>query len=80
MYSSYMADGGHGRDDYTLVLAGRAGGRLKTGRHLAFGEKAPMANLYVELLNLLGVPTTSFGDSHTSRYAGNLNGRLPGLV
>ena len=80
LYTSYMADGGHGRDDYPAVLAGRAGGALKPGQHLAFDKKAPMANLYVELLNLLGVETKSFGDSHTSRFAGNLNGRLPGLV
>lgn len=80
MFSSYMADGGHGRDDYPVVLAGKAGGALKTGRHLAFDKKAPMANLYVELLNLFGIPTASFGDSETSRFAGSLNGRLPGLV
>jgi len=79
LYTSYMADGGHGRDDYPVVLAGQAGGRLKTGRHLAFPQKAPMSNLYVELLNAFGIPTTSFGDSQTSRFAGNLNGRLPGL-
>jgi hypothetical protein len=79
MYTSYMADGGHGRDDYPVVLAGRAGGKLAGGRHLAFG-KAPMANLYVELLNLLGVPTETFGDSATSRFAGSLKSRLPGLV
>lgn len=80
LYTSYMADGGHGRDDYPVVLAGKAGGALKTGRHLAFEKKAPMSNLYVELLNLFGVPTTSFGDSQTSRFAGNLNSRLPGLI
>ncbi|MFT5526359.1 MAG: hypothetical protein ACI9G1_001126 [Pirellulaceae bacterium] len=80
MYSSYMADGGHGRDDYPVVLAGGANTGLKAGRHLSFDKKAPMSNLYVELLNLLGVPTESFGESHTSRFAGDLNGRLPGLV
>jgi len=80
LYTSYMADGGHGRDDYPVVLAGRAGGQLQTGRHLGFEKKAPMANLYVELLNLLGVPTTIFGDSATSRFAGDLNSRLPGLI
>lgn len=80
LYTSYMSDGGHGRDDYPVVLAGKAGGLLKTGRHVAFDKRAPMANLYLELLNLLGVPTEKFGDSHTSRYAGSWEGRLPGLV
>ena len=79
LYTSYMADGGHGRDDYPVVLAGRAGGKLATGRHLPY-VKAPMANLYVELLNLLGVPTTTFGDSATSRFAGSLDSRLPGFI
>lgn len=80
LYTSYMADGGHGRDEYPVVLAGRAGGKLRPGRHLAFDKKAPMSNLYVEMLNVMGIPTESFGDSHTSRFAGSLNGRLPGLV
>jgi hypothetical protein len=80
LYTSYMSDGGHGRDDYPVILAGKAGGRLQTGRHLSFEEKAPMANLYVELLNLLEIPTKSFGDSHVSRFASKLDGRLPGLV
>ncbi len=80
MFTSYMADGGHGRDDYPVVLAGKAGGALKAGRHLEFDKKAPMSNLYVEMLNLFGIPTTSFGDSETSRFSGSLNSRLPGLI
>ena len=80
LYTSYMSDGGHGRDDYPVVLAGKAGGVLKTGRHLVFDKKAPMANLYLELLNLFGIPTTSFGDSQTSRFAGDLYGGLPGFL
>lgn len=75
-----MADGGHGQDNYPVILAGGAGGRLKGGRHLALGGQAPVAKLYVELLNLAGVPTAQFGDSMTSRYAGSLGGRLPGLA
>jgi hypothetical protein len=63
LYTSYMADGGHGRDDYPVVLVGKAGGQLTTGRHLALKAKTPMSNLYVEMLNLMGVPTKSFGDS-----------------
>ena len=27
LFTSYMADGGHGREDYPVVLAGKAGGR-----------------------------------------------------
>jgi hypothetical protein len=80
LYTSYMADGGHGRDEYPAVLAGKAGGRLQPGRHVTMPKMAPMSNLYIEMLNLMEIPTTTFGDSHTSRFAGDLNGRLPGLV
>ena len=79
LYTSYMSDGGHGRVDYPALLAGRAGGTLKTGRQVTFETKAPVANLYVEMLNRVGVPTERFGDSHTSEFAGSFNGRLPGL-
>jgi hypothetical protein len=79
LYTSYMADGGHGRDHYPVLLAGRAGGTLRTGRHLVFPKKAPVANLYVEMLDRMGVPTETFGDSQTSRFAGSYGGRLPGL-
>lgn len=80
LYTSYMADGGHGRDDYPVLLAGKAGGTLKTGRHVSFPKKAPMANLYVEVLNRMGVKVERFGDSHVSRYASSYKGRLPGLT
>jgi hypothetical protein len=78
LYTSYMADGGHGRNDYPVLLAGRAGGTLKTGRHLAYKKETPMANLYVEMLNRMGAKTNAFGVSRTSKHAG-YEGRLPDL-
>ena len=56
LYTSYMADGGHGRDDYPALLVGKAGGTLKTGRQIDFPRKTPVANLYVEMMNRAGVP------------------------
>jgi hypothetical protein len=79
LYTSYMSDGGHGTRDYPVALVGRAGGALRPGRHVAFAPNTPMANLYVETLNLMGVPTKSFGDSHTAEKRSH-DGRLPGLV
>ena len=79
LYTSYMADGGHGREDYPTLIAGRAGGTLKPGRHLAYRDKTPTSNLYVEILNRMGLPTDAFGDSKTSLNA-SYGGRLPGLV
>jgi hypothetical protein len=79
LYTSYMADGGHGRDDYPVCLAGRAGGTLKTGRQVTFKKKTPAANLYAEMLDRMGAKVDSFGDSKTSKHAA-YDGRLPGLA
>ncbi len=79
LYTSYMADGGHGRNDYPVLLAGRAGGSLKTGRQLVYPDQTPVSNLYVEMLNRMGVKTDRFGDSASAEHAA-FGGRLPGLV
>lgn len=79
LYTSYMADGGHGRDDYPALLIGKAGGTLKTGRQISYQNKTPVSNLYLEMLNRMGSKADSFGESKTSKNAA-YNGRLPGLV
>jgi hypothetical protein len=79
LYTSYMADGGHGRSDYPVLLAGRAGGTLKTGRHVRYKDRTPVSNLYVEMMNRMGVKADAFGDSKTSEHAA-YDGRLPDLV
>ena len=79
LYTSYMADGGHGTQDYPAVLVGKAGGTLKPGRHLAFKPKTPVSNLYAEILDRMGKPTTKFGENLTSQHR-QYDGKLPGLV
>ncbi len=79
LYTSYMADGGHGTDDYPVLLAGHGGGTLKPGKHIAYEPGTPVANLYVEMLERMGVKADGFGDSKTSGKS-RYNGRLPGLV
>lgn len=79
LYTSYMANGGHHRHDYPVALFGKAKGTLKPGRHLAFEDRTPMSNLYVEKLERMGDTSGQFGESHTSSHA-RYNGRLPGLV
>lgn len=78
LYTSYMADGGHGTHDYPAMLVGKAGGSLKPGRHLAFQKNTPVSNLYVEMLDRMDVKVDSFGDSRTSKNAA-YNGRLPDI-
>ncbi|HEX8915446.1 MAG TPA: DUF1552 domain-containing protein [Humisphaera sp.] len=79
LYTSYMADGGHGRNDYPALLVGKAGGRLKTGRQVEFQKNTPVSNLYVEMLANMGVRADGFGDSKTSKFQA-YDGRLPGLA
>jgi hypothetical protein len=63
MYGSSMADGDrHNPNDLPILLAGRGGGTVNSGRSIqCTGE--PLANLYLSMLARVGVPTTSFGDS-----------------
>jgi hypothetical protein len=79
LYTSYMADGGHGTHDYPILLAGKAGGTLKTGRQISFPKGTPVSNLYIEMLERMGAKVESFGESHTAKTQ-RFNGRLPGLV
>ncbi|MGE3512789.1 MAG: DUF1552 domain-containing protein [Vicinamibacterales bacterium] len=53
----------HEHSNLPVLLAGRAGGAIKTGRHLAYPENTPMTNLLVSLLDAVGVPAERLGDS-----------------
>jgi hypothetical protein len=79
LYTSYMSNGGHGTSDYPCLLVGNAQGTLKTGRQLSFQKDTPVANLYLEMLDRMGVAADEFGNSRTSSKAA-YDGRLPGLV
>jgi hypothetical protein len=78
LYTSYMANGGHGTHDYPILLAGKAGGSLRPGRHLSYRQNTPVANLYVEMLSRMGPQVTRFGNSRNSANAA-YEGRLPEL-
>jgi hypothetical protein len=52
----------HSRMGAPYVLAGSAGGALRTGRYLSYeGVGLPHNNLLVSILNAMGVPDTTFG-------------------
>jgi hypothetical protein len=71
VYGSGNGDGNrHNHDDLPILLAGRGGGTLTTGRHVRFPRETPLTNLYLSLLNRVGVSVRSVGDS---------TGRLPYL-
>jgi hypothetical protein len=64
LYGCANSDGDrHNHDDLPLVLAGRGGGLLASGRHLKLKESTPLNNLYLTLLDHMGTPTEKLGDS-----------------
>ena len=65
VYGSGLADGNkHTHHDLPVLVAGRGGGALHPGRHVRYPEETPMTNLYLSLLDIMGVRPESVGDSH----------------
>jgi len=70
VYGAGISDGDrHNHDDLPILLAGRGGG-FKTGRHYVYEEHTPMNNLFLSMLDRVGVPMEKLGDS---------TGKLKGL-
>lgn len=65
LYCSSMMTGNHNNDQLPVVVVGRGGGKLKTGRVLDYLGKPnrKMCSLYLSLLEKAGVRLASFGDS-----------------
>jgi hypothetical protein len=71
VYGSGLADGNqHQHHNLPVVLAGRARGAFHPGRHIRHADETPMANLFLSMLDRMGVPVEAWGDS---------TGRLQGL-
>ena len=70
IYGCGISDGNdHLHTNLPILVAGGGAGRLRGGRHLRFSE-TPLANLHLTLLEKLGAPMETLGDS---------TGQLPGL-
>jgi hypothetical protein len=64
VYACAIGDGNrHNHDDLPVVLAGGGGGALRPGRHLKVRPGTPMTNLFVSLLDRMGVEADRVGDS-----------------
>ena len=62
--SGGIADGNaHNHDNLPVLLAGKLGGKFKTGYHYDYKMDSPMANLLVTILDKAGVPIEKMGDS-----------------
>lgn len=71
LFGAGMRDGNaHNPHDLPILLAGRGGGTLATGRHLAYAKDTQLTNLYRSMLVRMGTPVDHFADS---------TGELPGL-
>jgi hypothetical protein len=54
----------HSQRDLPIIVAGGAAGRIAGGRHIKFpGDTTPLTNLYLTMLDKVGVPTEKLGDS-----------------
>ncbi len=71
VYGSGIGDGNrHNHDRLPILFAGKAGGTIKTSRHVKFGREVPLNNLYLSMLDRMNAGVPSLGDS---------TGRLDGL-
>jgi hypothetical protein len=62
LFGSSMSDGNrHDPDNLPILLGGRAGGTIDSGQHLQ--ADVPLCNLYLSMLDRMGIEAESFGDS-----------------
>lgn len=64
VYGAGISDGDrHNHDNLPVLLCGKGGGTLKPGQHLVFERNTPMNNLFLSLLDRMGVHAETLGDS-----------------
>jgi hypothetical protein len=64
VYVSGLSDGNrHAHEDLPVLVVGRGDGSLKPGRHITYKRGTPMTNLYMTLLDRMGVQPEKIGDS-----------------
>ena len=71
VYGSAIADGNaHSHHDLPVLLAGKGGGTIASGRHIVSPKETPLNNLFLSMLDRMDAGVDSLGDS---------TGRLKGL-
>ena len=64
LFGSGIRDGNsHNPHNIPIVLAGKANGQFKTGRHLTFDKDTPLCGLYKGMLKRIGAKVGKFGDA-----------------
>ena len=69
VYGSGIGDGNaHNHDNLPILLAGRGAGTIRSGRHIQYDSGTPLNNLYLSMIERVGVKCDVLGDS-TGRLA-----------
>lgn len=64
LFTSDLRDGNrHSPRNLPILLAGNAGGKIKTGQNIIYEKDTPLANLYMTMLETMNIEEKSFGDS-----------------
>jgi hypothetical protein len=64
LYGSAMSDGNeHLLQTLPVLLLGGGTGQLKGGRHIRYADDTPISNLYLSIMDKLGIQANKFGDS-----------------
>ena len=70
VYGAGLADGNqHTHHDLPTLIAGRAGGAITPGRRIVHRRETPMCNLFLTMMDTMGLRMEHFGDA-----TGHLNG------
>jgi len=69
-FSSEIEDGNtHSHFNMPVLLAGGGRGAFNTGRHVVYDDDEPIADLFISMLDAVGVPVDTFGDTGTGKLA-----------
>ena len=64
VYGSGTGDGNaHTHHDLPTVVAGGGAGQIKGGRHIRYPKETPLNNLFLNVLEMAGLPCENFGDA-----------------
>jgi hypothetical protein len=70
VYGAGLADGNrHSHEDLPTLVAGRGGNYIKPGRRVVYRRETPMSNLFLTMMDRMGVKAEHFGDA-TARLEG----------
>lgn len=70
VYGAGLSDGNrHTHEDLPTLMAGNGGGYIKSGRRVTARRETPMSNLFLTMMDRMGVHPEHFGDA-----TGRLNG------